>query len=76
MSLTILPIIRKQDNAILNREEYRTYFLFLKIILNPKHMKTNSNKKVAGIKVANMVSKSAKWTISIGVPSGGIPSFI
>ena len=53
----------------------RTYFLFLKMILNPKHIKINSNRTATVINITNEVVKSVGITMVIGVPSGGIPSY-
>ena len=53
----------------------RTYFLFLKMILNPRHIKINSNRTATVINVINKAVKSVDVTMVIGVPSGGIPSY-
>ena len=45
------------------------------MILNPKHIKINSNRTATVINVINKAVKSVGVTMVIGVPSGGIPSY-
>lgn len=52
----------------------KTHFLFLKMILNPKHIKITVSRAVVGMPVVISYLKSVDTYFVIGVPSGGIPS--
>lgn len=52
----------------------RAYFLFLKIKLNRRHPAANTIPIVARISITTTSPVLNVWMISIGEPSGGVPS--